>query len=93
MADAREVIYNNKYASTALPSPPAVEFSSSIQSMTIIFSDDFDAGFTDINGLPALDPSKWLEWTDGIELREDDGSWELDPQGQLGAGFASTVGY
>ena len=61
--------------------------------MSIIFSDDFDAGFTDSNGLPARDPSKWLEWADGTELLQDDGSWELDPQGQLGAGFASTVGY
>ena len=43
--------------------------------------------------MPARDPSKWLEWTDGTELLQDDGSWELDPEGQLGAGFASTVGY
>ena len=61
--------------------------------MTIIFSDDFDTGFTDSNGLPARDPSKWLEWTDGAELIQDDGSWEMDPEGQLGAGFASTVGH
>ena len=61
--------------------------------MTIIFSDEFDAGFTDNNGLPALDPSKWLELTDGTELLQDDGSWEFDPIGQIGAGFASTVGY
>ena len=61
--------------------------------MTIIFSDNFDTGFTDSNGLPARDPSKWLEWTDGAELIEDDGSWEiLDPKGQLGAGLGLDLG-
>ena len=93
MADARKTIYSKSYTSTAVSSPPAVRSTSAIQSMTIIFSDDFDTGFTDSNGLPARDPSKWLEWTDGTELLQDDGSWELDPEGQLGAGFASTVGY
>ena len=62
--------------------------------MSIIFTDDFDAGFTDENGLPARDPDKWSSWTNGIELIQDDGSWEvLDPEGQLGAGFAGTDGY
>ena len=58
-----------------------------------IFTDDFDAGFTDENGLPARDPDKWSSWTNGIEPIQDDGSWELDPKGQLGAGFAGTDGY
>ena len=59
-----------------------------------IFFDNFDSGFTDENGLPARDPDKWSSWTNGIELIEDDGSWEiLDPKGQLGAGFAGTDGY
>ena len=61
--------------------------------MSTIFTDDFDAGFTDENGLPARDPDKWSSWTNGIELIQDDGSWELDPKGQLGAGFAGTDGY
>ena len=59
-----------------------------------IFSDNFDSGFTDENGLPARDPDKWSSWTNGIELIEDDGSSEfMDPEGQLGAGFAGTDGY
>ena len=59
-----------------------------------IFTDDFDAGFTDENGLPARDPDKWSSWTNGIEPIQDDGSWDdLDPEGQLGAGFAGTDGY
>ena len=49
--------------------------------MTVIFSDDFDTGFTDGNGLPARDPSTWLEWADGTELLEDDGSWEVRSSG------------
>ena len=62
--------------------------------MTTIFTDDFDAGFTDENGLPARDPDKWSSWTNGIELIQDDGGWEfLDPEGQLGSGFAGTDGY
>ena len=39
-----------------------------------IFSDNFDSGFTEVNGLPARDPDKWSSWTNGIELIEDDGS-------------------
>ena len=58
-----------------------------------IFTDDFDAGFTDENGLPARDPDKWSSWTNGIEPIQDDGSFELDPDGGLGAGFAGTDGY
>jgi len=62
--------------------------------MSTIFTDDFDAGFTDENGLPARDPDKWSSWTNGIELIQDDGSSEfMDPEGQLGAGFAGTDGY
>ena len=62
--------------------------------MSTIFTDDFDAGFTDENGLPARDPDKWSSWTNGIELIQDDGGWEfLDPKGQLGSGFAGTDGY
>ena len=62
--------------------------------MSTIFTDDFDAGFTDENGLPARDPDKWSSWTNGVEPIQDDGSWEiLDPKGQLGAGFAGTDGY
>lgn len=58
-----------------------------------IFTDDFDAGFTDENGLPARDPDKWSSWTNGIEPIQDDGSFEFDPDGGLGAGFAGTDGY
>ena len=59
-----------------------------------IFTDDFDAGFTDENGLPARDPDKWSSWTNGIEPIQDDGGWEiLDPEGALGSGFAGTDGY
>ena len=59
-----------------------------------IFSDNFDSGFTDENGLPARDPDKWSSWTNGIEPIQDDGSSEfMDPEGQLGGGFAGTDGY
>ena len=58
-----------------------------------IFTDDFDAGFTDENGLPARDPDKWSSWTNGIEPIEDDGSFEFDADGGLGAGFAGTDGH